>query len=252
MPDLVLLRHGQSAWNQENRFTGWIDVDLTARGEEEAHRAGRFLREAGLTFTVAYTSLLKRAIRSLWVVLEELDQVWLPIEKTWRLNERHYGALQGLDKSEMADRYGKEQVFLWRRSFSVRPPALGWDDPGHPRFDPRYAHVDPQDLPSTESLQDTLLRVLPCWQAEILPRLAQNERILVAAHGNSLRALVKYLDGISDEDVPGLNIPTGIPMVYELDEGLKPIRRSFLGDPDVVRAAIEAAARAAQVKGRKD
>lgn len=251
MPDLVLLRHGQSAWNQENRFTGWMDVDLTAYGVEEARRAGRFMREAGLNFTVAYTSLLKRAIRSLWVVLEELDQVWLPVEKTWRLNERHYGALQGLDKSEMADRYGKEQVFLWRRSFSVRPPALDWGNPDHPRFDPRYAHIDPQQLPATESLQDTLLRVLPCWQAEILPRLAQNEQVLVVAHGNSLRALVKYLDRISDEAVPGLNIPTGIPMLYQLDARLNPIRRSYLGDPDVVRAATDAAARAAQVKGRQ-
>lgn len=252
MPDLVLLRHGQSAWNQDNRFTGWIDVDLTAPGIEEAHRAGRFLREAGLTFDVAYTSLLKRAIRTLWVALDELDQMWIPVEKTWRLNERHYGALQGLDKSEIADRYGKEQVFLWRRSFAVRPPAMAWDDPRHPRFDPRYATVDPQDLPSTESLQDTLLRVLPCWQNEILPHLAHHERVLVVAHGNSLRALVKYLDGISDEAVPVLNIPTGIPMVYELDRQLKPIRHYYVGDPEVVQAATEAAAKAAQVKGRND
>lgn len=250
MPQLVLLRHGQSAWNQDNRFTGWIDVDLTSAGVAEARNAGRFMREAGLVFDVAYTSLLKRAVRTLWVALDALDQMWLPVEKTWRLNERHYGALQGLDKSEMADRYGREQVFLWRRSFSVRPPALDRDNPHHPRFDPRYAGVDPADLPASESLQDTLMRVLPCWQNAILPRLARQQRVLVVAHGNSLRALVKYLDGISDAAVPDLNIPTGIPMLYELDTQLRPTRRTYLGDPETVRAAADAAARAAQVKGK--
>lgn len=250
MPQLVLLRHGQSAWNQDNRFTGWIDVDLTSAGVAEARNAGRFMREAGLVFDVAYTSLLKRAVRTLWVALDALDQMWLPVEKTWRLNERHYGALQGLDKSEMADRYGREQVFLWRRSFSVRPPALDPDNPHHPRFDPRYAGVDPGDLPASESLQDTLMRVLPCWQNAILPRLARQQRVLVVAHGNSLRALVKYLDGISDAAVPDLNIPTGIPMLYELDTQLRPTRRTYLGDPETVRAAADAAARAAQVKGK--
>ncbi len=249
MSSLVLLRHGQSEWNQENRFSGWEDVDLTPEGIQEAHRAGRFIRDAGLTFDIAYTSLLKRAIRTLWIALDELDQIWLPVEKTWRLNERHYGALQGLNKAEMADRYGREQVFLWRRSYSIRPPALALDDPRHPRFDPRYAHVDPRELPSAESLEETLQRVLPCWKMEILPRLEQGERVLVVAHGNSLRALVKYLDQISDEDIPTLNIPTGIPIAYELDQNLHPTRRFYIGDPEVIRAASEAAQKAAKIKG---
>ena len=251
MTSLVLLRHGQSVWNQDNRFTGWVDVDLTAQGVAEAQRAGRYLREAGLTFDIAFTSLLKRAIRTLWIALDELDLLWLPVEKTWRLNDRNYGALQGLDKAEMVDRYGKEQVFLWRRSFRSRPPALDLDDPRHPRFDPRYAQLNPEDLSATESLADTLQRVLPCWQHEILPRLRRGERVLVVAHGNSLRALVKYLDNLADEDVPGLSIPTGIPVVYELDESLQPARRSYLGDPEVVKAAEIAAARAAQVRGKE-
>ncbi len=250
MNHLVLLRHGQSEWNQQNRFTGWMDIDLTAQGIAEGRRAGQFLREAGLSFDFAYTSLLKRAIRTLWVVLDELDLLWLPVEKTWRLNERHYGALQGLDKAEMVDRYGKEQVFLWRRSYSVQPPALAPDDPRHPRFDPRYAQVDLAVLPATESLEDTLRRVLPCWQGEILPRLRAGQRVLVVAHGNSLRALIKYLDGIADEDVPGLSIPTGIPMVYELDEQQKPLKRTYIGDAEAVRAAVESAARSAEVKGK--
>lgn len=251
MPHLVLLRHGQSAWNQDNRFTGWEDIDLIPRGEEEAHRAGRFLREAGLSFDVAFTSLLKRSIRTLWIVLDEMNLLWIPVIKTWRLNERHYGALQGLDKAEVADRYGKEQVFRWRRSYTIQPPLLDWDDPRHPRFDPRYAQVDPRELPAGESLENTLQRALPCWENEILPRLRQNQRVLVIAHGNSLRALVKYLDGIPDEAVPQLNIPTGIPMLYELDAAMQPIRRSYLGDSEVIRAATEAAARAAQVRGKQ-
>jgi 2,3-bisphosphoglycerate-dependent phosphoglycerate mutase len=251
MANLVLLRHGQSEWNLENRFTGWIDVDLTRSGIREGHRAGRFLSEAGCTFDIAFTSLLKRAIRSLWLALEELDMLWLPVEKTWRLNERHYGALQGLNKAEMVDRYGKEQVFLWRRSNNVQPPPLNLDDPRHPRFDPRYAHIDPAELPATESLEDTLRRVLPCWQEAIIPRLRMGERVLVVAHGNSLRALIKYLDRIPDQDVPGLSIPTGIPIAYDLDGRLEPVRRTYIGDPNVIRAAVEAAEKAALVRGKK-
>jgi 2,3-bisphosphoglycerate-dependent phosphoglycerate mutase len=250
--NLVLLRHGQSEWNSENRFTGWVDVDLTAQGIEEARQAGQFLREAGFAFDFAFTSLQKRAIRTLWIVLDELDEMWLPVEKTWRLNERHYGALEGLNKAEMVDRYGKEQVFLWRRSYTVQPPPIPSDDPRHPRFDPRYAAVDPRELPETESLADTLRRVLPCWQNEILPCLRNGERVLVVAHGNSLRALVKYLDGIEDRDVPGLSIPTGIPMVYELDEKMAPVRRAYLGDPRIVHKATEAAEKAAQVRGSEE
>jgi 2,3-bisphosphoglycerate-dependent phosphoglycerate mutase len=251
MNNLVLLRHGQSEWNQQNRFTGWVDVDLTTQGIHEGRRAGQFLREAGFSFDIAYTSLLKRAIRTLWVVLDELDMLWLPVEKTWRLNERHYGALQGLDKAEMVDQYGKEQVFLWRRSYNVQPPPLDLDDPRHPRFDPRYAQVDLADLPATESLENTLQRVLPCWREEIAPRLQNGERVLVAAHGNSLRALIKYLDEIDEKDVPGLSIPTGIPIVYELNDQLQPIKRTYIGDADIVRAALEAATKSAQVRGRQ-
>jgi 2,3-bisphosphoglycerate-dependent phosphoglycerate mutase len=251
-PVLVLLRHGQSAWNHENRFTGWTDIDLTNQGVAEARRAGRYLREHKVLFDVAFTSMLKRAIRTLWIALEELDQLWLPVEKTWRLNERHYGALQGLNKAEMVDRYGKEQVFRWRRSFRTRPPLLEADDPRHPRRDPRYAGVDADLLPAGESLEDTLLRVLPCWQNDILPRLRAGERVLVAAHGNSLRALVKYLDDIPDEKVHDLSIPTGIPVVYELDSSLHPLSRSYLGDPEVVKAAVAAASSASQVVGRSD
>ncbi len=252
MSQLVLLRHGQSAWNKENRFSGWVDVDLTAVGVNEAQRAGQFLREAGFTFNVAFTSVLKRAIRTLWIVLDELDQMWIPVEKTWRLNERHYGALQGLNKAEMADQFGTEQVFRWRRSYAIQPPALDWNNPQHPRFDPRYQSMDAGALPATESLENTLLRVLPCWQEDILPRLRQGQRVLVVAHGNSLRALIKYLDQIPDQDIPGLNVPTGIPIVYDLSETMQPVGRSYLGDAEVVRAAQAAAAKAAQVKGRTD
>lgn len=252
MNNLVLLRHGQSEWNRQNRFTGWVDIDLTTFGIDEGRRAGRFLHEAGFSFDIAFTSLLKRAVRTLWLVLEELDMLWLPVEKTWRLNERHYGALQGLDKAEMADRFGKEQVFLWRRSFNVKPPPLGLDDPRHPRFDPRYAHVAPAYLPAAESLENTLTRVLPCWQEAIMPRLRAGDRVLVVAHGNSLRALIKYLDRIPDQDVPGLSIPTGIPIVYELNERLEAVRRTYIGDPEIVHAAVEAAARSALVTGAKD
>ncbi len=249
MSRLVLLRHGQSPWNRDHLFTGWTDVDLTQEGMEEARRAGQFLREAGLTFDIAYTSMLKRAIRTLWLAMEAMDCLWLPVVKCWQLNERHYGALQGLSKTEMVDRYGEEQVFRWRRSYTVRPPLLDRDDPRHPIHDPRYSGIDPNLLPAGESLEDTLMRVLPYWQSDILPRLQKGERVLVVAHGNSLRALVTYLDSIPAEKVHDLSVPTGIPMVYDLDENLRPVGRAFLGDPEVVRAAREKAAKAAQVKG---
>jgi 2,3-bisphosphoglycerate-dependent phosphoglycerate mutase len=212
--NLILLRHGESEWNRENRFTGWTDVDLTEQGIQEAHRAARLLTEALLTFDVAHTSVLKRAIRTLWIVLDDLDMLWLPVYRSWRLNERHYGALQGLNKQETAKEFGGEEVMRWRRSYAVRPPALSYDDDRHPRFDPRYAYLKPEDLPATESLQDTLNRVLPYWHAIIAPGLAHGQKILVVAHGNSLRALVKYLDDIPDDEIPGLNIPTGVPLVY--------------------------------------
>ncbi len=235
MPDqLVLLRHGESEWNHANRFTGWTDVDLNPAGIAQARQAGQWLREAGLTFDVAYTSVLKRAIRTLWIVLDELDRLWLPVIPTWRLNERHYGALQGENKAAAAARLGRDRVRQWRRSFDVPPPPLALDDPRHPRFDPRYARVDPALLPDSESLRDTLARVLPCWHADIVPRLQAGERVLVVAHGNSLRALVTYLERIAPPDVPGLHIPNGIPRVYDLDSTLGVIRWRYLGD----RAAI--------------
>jgi len=224
--NLVLLRHGESEWNRDNRFTGWTDVDLSDRGRQEAHRAAQLLRERGFVFDVAHTSVLKRAIHTLWIVLDDLDMAWLPVNHSWRLNERHYGALQGLNKQETADQFGAEQVLLWRRSYAVRPPELAPDDERHPRFDPRYARLSSEELPATESLQDTLRRVLPYWHEVIAPELVRGQKVLVAAHGNSLRALVKYLDGISDEDIPGLNIPTGVPLVYELDKELG-VRRSY-------------------------
>ena len=226
--NLILLRHGESEWNQDNRFTGWTDVDLSEQGIQEAHRAARLLRKAGCTFDVAYTSVLKRAIRTLWIVLDDLDMLWLPVYRSWRLNERHYGTLQGLNKQETADQFGEEKVMLWRRSYTVRPPALAQDDERHPRFDPRYAHLRPEELPSTESLQDTLNRVLPYWQEILVPALALGQKILVAAHGNSLRALVKYLDDIPDDEIHELNIPTGVPLVYEMDGDLKPPKNYYL------------------------
>lgn len=226
--NLVLLRHGESEWNRDNRFTGWTDIDLSEQGIQEAHRAARLLRKAGCTFDMAYTSVLKRAIRTLWIVLDDLDMLWLPVHRSWRLNERHYGALQGLNKQETAYEFGEEKVMLWRRSYAVRPPALAQDDERHPRFDPRYAHLRLQDLPGTESLQDTLNRVLVYWQEAIVPELARGQKVLVAAHGNSLRALVKHLDDIPDEEIPGLNIPTGVPLVYELAGDLKPKRSYYL------------------------
>lgn len=251
MIQLVILRHGQSEWNRENRFTGWVDVDLTGQGIEEGRRAGQFLREAGFSFDAAYTSLLKRAIRTLWLVMDELNMLWLPVEKDWRLNERHYGALQGLDKSAMVDQYGTEQVFRWRRSFSVPPPLLALDDARHPRYDPRYARIDPAELPAGESLENTLQRVLPFWQGVIAPRLRAGERVLVVAHGNSLRALIKYLENIADQDVNELSVPTGIPIAYELNERLEPVQRMYIGEAEAVRLAVEAAAKSAQVRGKQ-
>ena len=228
MHTLVLLRHGESAWNKENRFTGWTDVGLSEKGFDEAQTAGRRLREAGFTFDLCHTSVLKRAIKTLWLALEELDLMYLPVHNHWRLNERHYGALQGLDKAETAERHSKEQVFLWRRSFDVPPPPLDLTDPRHPSHDPRYAGLDPAQLPRAESLKDTIIRVLPCWNETIAPDITSGRRILISAHGNSLRALVKHLDSISDAEIPTLEIPTGVPLVYELDAALEPVKHYYL------------------------
>jgi 2,3-bisphosphoglycerate-dependent phosphoglycerate mutase len=228
MLKLVLLRHGQSLWNLENKFTGWTDVDLSDQGAREAREAGRLLHAAGHAFDVAFTSVLKRAIRTLWMVLDELDQMWIPVHRSWRLNERHYGALQGLDKKATAEKFGAQQVQIWRRSYSTSPPALDEQDPRFPGLDPRYRDLRPEELPRTESLQDTLARVLPCWHDIIVPQLQQGRRAIIAAHGNSLRALVKHLDGIADEDIVKLEIPTGRPLVYELDESLQARRHYYL------------------------
>ncbi len=241
--NLVLVRHGQSLWNLENRFTGWTDVDLTDIGKEEARLAGQQMLAEKFTFDFVFTSVLKRAIRTLWIILDEMDLMWLPVERAWQLNERHYGALQGLNKAETAAKYGNEQVHIWRRSYATPPPALSLDDPRHPRFDPRYSKVDPALLPSTESLKMTLERVMPYWNEKIVPRLKAGEKILIVAHGNSLRALVKYLDQISDEDITELNIPTGIPLAYQLDDQLNVISRRYLADEEAVKAAAEAVAR---------
>lgn len=245
---LILLRHGQSAWNLENRFTGWIDIDLSEKGREEAKQAGALLKEAGIDISIAYTSVLKRAIRTLWIALDELDRMWVPVVRAWQFNERHYGALQGLNKAEMAQKAGPEQVHQWRRGYDVRPPALEETDPMHPKHDPRYKHLDPALLPATESLKDTLGRVLPYYQSEIVPRLKQGENVLIAAHGNSLRALVKHLDNISDDEIADLNIPTGIPLVYEFDDNLNVVSRGYLGDPEAAAAAAAAVAAQAQAK----
>ena len=230
MPTLVLLRHGESTWNKENRFTGWTDVDLTDTGRQEAVNSGRLLQAAGLGFDVAYMSLLKRAIRTCWITLDELDLLWIPVLRSWRLNERHYGALQGLNKAETAAAHGDEQVKIWRRSYDIAPPALAPDDPRHPGRDPRYAAMPAADLPLTESLKDTVARFLPYWDDAIAPAIHDGKRVLIAAHGNSLRALVKYLDHISDQDIVELNIPTGVPLVYELNEDLTARRSYYLGD----------------------
>jgi 2,3-bisphosphoglycerate-dependent phosphoglycerate mutase len=239
---LVLLRHGESDWNKENRFTGWTDVDLSARGREEAREAGRLLKEGGYGFDLAFTSVLKRAIRTLWIALDEMDLMWIPVEKCWRLNELHYGALQGLNKAETAAKHGDAQVKIWRRSYDIPPPALERADPRHPSRDPRYAALAESELPLTESLKDTVARFLPYWHDTIAPAVTSGRRVLIAAHGNSLRALVKYLDNISEPAIVELNIPTGIPLVYELDSRLKPVRHYYLGDAD---AAAAAAARVA-------
>jgi 2,3-bisphosphoglycerate-dependent phosphoglycerate mutase len=242
MYKVVLLRHGESTWNKENRFTGWTDVDLSERGVAEATEAGRLLRDGGYVFDLAYTSVLKRAIRTLWIALDGLDQMWIPVEKSWRLNERHYGALQGLNKAETAAKHGDAQTKIWRRSYDIPPPPLTPDDPRHPSRDPRYASLPPDDLPLTESLKSTVDRFLPYWHQTIAPAIASGQRVLIAAHGNSLRALVKYLDAIDEQTIVELNIPTGIPLVYELDSNLQPIRHYYLGDP---AAAAAAAARVA-------
>jgi 2,3-bisphosphoglycerate-dependent phosphoglycerate mutase len=239
---VVLLRHGESTWNRENRFTGWTDVGLSEKGVAEAHEAARALLQGGYPFDVAYTSVLKRAIKTLWIVLEDMDLMWIPVHRSWRLNERHYGALQGLNKAETAARHGEDQVKVWRRSYSVPPPPLSPDDERHPGRDPRYATVPPAELPLTESLKDTVARFLPYWNDTIAPAVRGGRRVLIAAHGNSLRALVKHLDGVSEDDIVGLNIPTGIPLVYELDGDLSPIRHFYLGDPAAVAAAEAAVA----------
>jgi 2,3-bisphosphoglycerate-dependent phosphoglycerate mutase len=248
MKKLVLLRHGESTWNLENRFTGWTDVDLTPKGAKEAHEAGRLLREGNYTFDLCFTSVLKRAIRTLWIVLDEMDLMWLPEHRSWRLNERHYGALQGLNKAETAAKYGEKQVHVWRRSYADPPPPLTSDDPRFPGHDPRYADVAREHLPLTESLKDTVARFLPYWHERIAPEVRAGRRVVIAAHGNSLRALVKYLDGVSEEEIVGLNIPTGIPLVYELDDDLRPLRHYYLGDPEAARKAAEAVANQAARK----
>jgi len=239
MIKLVLLRHGESIWNLENRFTGWTDVDLSSKGIEEAHRAAKFLKENGFVFDIAFTSVLKRAIRTLWIVLDDMDLMWIPVIKTWRLNERHYGALQGLNKLEMVEKFGEEQVLIWRRSYDIRPPALDKNDPRSPRNDPRYRDLKEEEIPLTECLKDTVNRFLPFWHNNIVPVLKENKRVIISAHGNSLRALVKYLDNIPDNEIVHLNIPTGIPLVYELDNNLKPIKSYYLGDEETVKKAIE-------------
>ena len=245
VPKLVLLRHGESDWNRENRFTGWTDVDLSPQGISEARAAGKLLKSEGYAFDLAYTSLLKRAIRTLWIALDELGQMWLPVEKSWRLNERHYGDLQGLNKAEMAAKFGEDQVLVWRRSYDTPPPALKATDPRYEGNDPRYAGIK---VPQTECLKDTVERVVPYWRDTIAASIRGGKRVLIAAHGNSLRALVKHLDGISDDAIVKLNIPTGIPLVYELDESLKPLRHYYLGDPDEVARRVASVAAQGKVK----
>jgi 2,3-bisphosphoglycerate-dependent phosphoglycerate mutase len=246
---LVLLRHGESTWNKENRFTGWTDVDLTEQGVSEARRAGQVLKAEGYVFDRAFSSVLKRAIRTLWLVLDEMDTLWLPIERSWRLNERHYGALQGLNKAETAAKYGDEQVLIWRRSYATPPPPLTTDDERHPAHDRRYADMNPADLPLTECLKDTVARFLPYWHEKIAPAVQSGERVVVAAHGNSIRALVKYLDNVSDEEIVELNIPTGVPLVYEFDDNLKPLKNYYLGDQDAIAKAAAAVANQGKAKG---
>jgi len=242
MYKVVLLRHGESIWNKENRFTGWTDVDLSEKGISEAKKAGKVLSESGYTFDVAYTSVLKRAIRTLWIALDEMDLMWIPVINSWRLNERHYGALQGLNKSEMAEKYGEKQVLIWRRSYDIRPPALEKNDERYPGFDPRYKELTENELPTSECLKDTVERFLPYWHETIAPAIKSGKKVLIAAHGNSLRALVKYLDNIPEEEIVSLNIPTGIPLVYELDSNLQPIKHYYLGDISEIEKAIKSVA----------
>jgi 2,3-bisphosphoglycerate-dependent phosphoglycerate mutase len=248
MYKLVLLRHGESTWNKENRFTGWTDVDLSAKGREEAKQAGELLKQQGYLFDIAYTSVLKRAIRTLWSVLDEMDLMWIPVQRDWRLNERHYGALQGLNKTETAQKHGEEQVKIWRRSYDIPPPSLEKSDARYPGHDPRYKTLTELELPVTESLKETVARVMPAWNETIAPTIQSGKKVIIAAHGNSLRALVKYLDNISEEDILGLNIPTGMPLVYELDADLKPLKRYYLGDEEAVRKAMEAVANQGKAK----
>ncbi|HKE29881.1 MAG TPA: 2,3-diphosphoglycerate-dependent phosphoglycerate mutase [Bryobacteraceae bacterium] len=242
MTKLVLVRHGESTWNKENRFTGWTDVDLSDKGRQEAKEAGQVLRAEGYTFDVAYTSVLKRAIRTLWMILDEMDLMWIPVYRSWRLNERHYGALQGLNKAETAAKFGEAQVKIWRRSYDVPPPVLTPDDERFPGRDPRYESLTQAELPLTECLKDTVARFLPLWHETVAPAIRSGQRVVIVAHGNSLRALVKYLDNVSEGDIVELNIPTGMPLVYELDADLKPLNRYYLGDPEKVKAAMEAVA----------
>jgi 2,3-bisphosphoglycerate-dependent phosphoglycerate mutase len=248
MHTLVLIRHGESVWNQENRFTGWTDVDLSDKGREEAKAAGRLLKAQGFTFDLAYVSVLKRAIRTLWIVLDEMDLMWLPVQHSWRLNERHYGALQGLDKSETAARYGEEQVKIWRRSYDIPPPPLERSDDRYAGNDPRYAGLSPAEVPLTECLKDTVARFLPFWHETLAPAIKSGRRVVVAAHGNSLRAMVMHLDNVSQDEIVGLNIPTGIPLVYQLDADLKPIKHEYLGDPEEVARAMAAVASQGKAK----
>lgn len=249
MYKLVLVRHGESDWNKQNRFTGWTDVDLSEKGRQEAQEGGQTLQAADFTFDVAYTSVLKRAIRTLWTILDEMDLMWIPVHRSWRLNERHYGGLQGLNKAETAAQYGEDQVKIWRRSYDVPPPPLEPTDPRFPGKDPRYASLSKEELPLTECLKDTVARFLPYWHETIAPAVKSGKRVIVAAHGNSLRALVKYLDNISDADIVSLNIPTGMPLVYDLDADLKPIKSEYLGDPEKVKAAMAAVANQGKAKG---
>jgi 2,3-bisphosphoglycerate-dependent phosphoglycerate mutase len=248
MHKLVLLRHGESVWNKENLFTGWTDVDLSEKGVKEAKEAGRSLKSQGYCFDVAYTSLLKRAIRTLWIALDEMDLMWIPVIRDWRLNERHYGALQGLNKAETAAKYGEDQVKIWRRSYDIRPPTLEESDRRYPGHDPRYRGLTKDQLPLTECLKDTVARFLPYWHEEVAPTIKSGEKVLITAHGNSLRALVKYLDNVPDEEIVGLNIPTGMPLVYELDSELRPLRHYYLGDPESVEKAMDAVASQGKVK----
>lgn len=248
MKKLVLLRHGQSVWNEENKFTGWTDVDLTAKGVNEAKEAGKVLKEKGFKFDMAFTSYLRRAIKTLWLALEEMDQMWIPVYKSWRLNEKHYGMLQGLNKGETAEKYGAEQVLMWRRSFDVPPSEIPADDKRHPKFDPRYTELKPEEIPATEALKDTIERLIPYWDGEIKPALMANDTILVAAHGNSLRGIVKYLKNMTEEEIIAFNIPTGIPYVFEFDDDLNLTKDEFIGDPEVIKKLMDDVAKQAQKK----